>query len=191
MSEESPPQKQSESMVPYDRFVKVNDDLSNTKLQLEAANKRIAEIEPIAQRAPQLESQLQQVREESEIFRVGLTDPEAITVARALHGALPEADRPPLPAWLASLRDSPANAPRALAPYFAAPPSGAGGSSPASPSQGGAVPPPVPPGAGAASTPAPTTADWAVRLRAAKNTPQWAAEFAAYNASRAPQLGKK
>ncbi len=56
--------------------------------------------------------------EERGIFRSGISDPEAVTVARAIHGALPAEGRPTLPAWLTGIVADPSKAPRALAPYL-------------------------------------------------------------------------
>ena len=59
---------------------------------------------------------------ERAVYQLGITDPEAIEVARHLHGRLPESNRPPLADWLRAAKDDPSIAPKALTPYLVAPP---------------------------------------------------------------------
>ena len=58
---------------------------------------------------------------ERAVYQIGITDPEAIEVARTLHSRLPEKDRPPLPDWLRSVKEDPSKAPKALTPYLTQP----------------------------------------------------------------------
>lgn len=55
--------------------------------------------------------------------RVGLVDPEGVSVARFLHGRLPESERPPFGEWLGAVVKDPSAAPRTLVGYL--PPAGA------------------------------------------------------------------
>lgn len=59
--------------------------------------------------------------EERGIYHSGITDPEAIGVARLFHGQLPEADRPVLGDWLKGFADDASKAPKGLQPYLPGP----------------------------------------------------------------------
>lgn len=65
--------------------------------------------------------------EERAVFGLGITDPEAVSVARHLHSQLPEAGRPSLPDWLKGLQAAPATAPKSLQGWLPAPQAGQGG----------------------------------------------------------------
>lgn len=106
------------------------------------AQERVAELEQaiarLEQRAATADTLAKQLEEaqsrfasattawdsERAVYQLGITDPEAIEVARHLHGRLPEQGRPPLAEWLRAAKDDPSTAPRALSPYLtsAAPP---------------------------------------------------------------------
>lgn len=95
--------------------------------QAEAA----AQIAQLTAAAEAERTRAAQVAADLALAEHGLTDPQARVVARALYGTLPEADRPELPAWVASLKSDPTAAPVALRGYFlpaapapAGPPSG-------------------------------------------------------------------
>lgn len=59
--------------------------------------------------------------EERGIYQSGLTDPEAIDVAKHLYSKMPEAGRPALGEWVKGFTADPTKAPRALSPYLAKP----------------------------------------------------------------------
>lgn len=59
---------------------------------------------------------------EKAVYAIGITDPQAIKVAQLFYSDLPAENRPPLADWLRGLRDKPGEAPKALQPYFTAPP---------------------------------------------------------------------
>jgi len=100
--------------------------------ELEAAvvelERRGATVETLTTRIGELEGRLKTEQaewaSERAVYQSGITDPEAIDVARHLHQRLPEKDRPELAAWLGAMREDPTKAPKALAAYFA--PSGQG-----------------------------------------------------------------
>lgn len=100
------------------------------------AQERVAELEQaiarLEQRAATADTLAKQLEEaqsrftaatsawdsERAVYQLGITDPEAIEVARHLHGRLPEQGRPPLAEWLRAAKDDPSTAPRALSPYL-------------------------------------------------------------------------
>lgn len=104
------------------------------------AQERVAELEQaiarLEQRAATADTLAKQLEEaqsrftaattawdsERAVYQLGITDPEAIEVARHLHGRLPEQDRPPLADWLRAAKDDPTKAPRALSPYLTSAP---------------------------------------------------------------------
>lgn len=167
----------------YNRFVEVNDKLAGAKLEADGLRKQIEELQTVAQQVPQLQAHAQQWQEQAQIYRAGLIDDEGITVARALHAALPPEERPPLPDWLGSLKSDPSKAPKALAPYFAAPSSGAAGSSPPAVPQGGAVPS----GAGAAAAHPPALITHEVLKALDPKSAEWVQAMAAYKKQITPK----
>lgn len=78
---------------------------------------------------------------ERAVYQLGITDPEAIEVARHLHGRLPEQNRPPLADWLKAAKEDPGKAPKALVPYLAQP---AAPAAPAAPAPASPAPSPSP-----------------------------------------------
>lgn len=104
----SAPQGGGEAMVPSYRLR----EATEAKAALEA---RVRELEQ------QMQAERATWAETESIYKAGLTDPQAIAVARLLHSQLPEADRPKLPDWIASMKADPSKAPPALAWAFAAP----------------------------------------------------------------------
>lgn len=110
-----------EKTVPYQRFQQINDKLSAAQLRIDELEPKLASVATLEQQLAQSRAKLASVEETAEIYKHGVTDPEAVTVARALHAALPEDGRPALPAWLGALKGDPTKAPKALQPYFAQP----------------------------------------------------------------------
>lgn len=101
---------------------------------------------------------------------LGTTDADVIGLFDQKYRALPEANRPARAAWVATLKEKPAEAPALLAPWLAAPkaaPAGGTGTSPAQPRIPGQP-------ATAAGAPAAATAEQlrAVREKATK-TGNW------------------
>lgn len=123
-------QAQREAMIPESRLRQETrlkrqalERVQQLEAELEAAAKKAATADTLAR---QIEDQgkahaaaLAEWETERAVWRVGLTDPDGIEVARLLHGKLPEKDRPSIGDWLGSLRDDPSKAPRALAAYLA------------------------------------------------------------------------
>jgi hypothetical protein len=56
--------------------------------------------------------------DERAMFANGITDPEAIDVARTMYNRLPVENRPPFPDQMKAWRDAPDGAPKALRAYF-------------------------------------------------------------------------
>jgi hypothetical protein len=174
--------------VPYARFQSVNDKLA-------AASLRLEELEPVAAKVATLEqaiakqaADLAAANERAEIYGTGITDPEAITVARALHAGLPADTRPALPAWLGQIKSAPATAPKALQPYFAQPAAveAAPVAQPAVVAAVAAPKPPAPPIAqgGAQVAPPPGGKIGAADLRQTRGTPEGAGVMAAWRAQK-------
>lgn len=84
-----------------------------------------SQLAPLRAAATALETERASWARERAFLGVGMIDPEAQDVAALVHGRIPEGERPPLDAWLRGLREDPAKAPKALAPYFAPPPAAA------------------------------------------------------------------
>lgn len=83
--------------------------------QAETLQSRVQELEAQLKTA---QSTAQQTGADLALAEAGLVDREARVVARALHQSLPEDDRPGLADWVASLRESPDDAPRSLRAYL-------------------------------------------------------------------------
>lgn len=90
--------------------------------QLAESEKRGATVETLTARIQELEASGKAAEaswaEERAVYQAGITDSEAIDVARHLHGRLPEKDRPAFPEWIAAQKKDPSKAPKALAAYF-------------------------------------------------------------------------
>lgn len=90
--------------------------------RLAESEKRGATVETLTSRIQELEKAGKAAEaswvEERAVYQAGITDPEAIGVARHLHGQLPEKDRPAFPDWIAAQKKDPSKAPKALAAYF-------------------------------------------------------------------------
>lgn len=153
MSEEN-----QEAMVPSARL---REESAAKRAALQRASELEAQVAELSRKAATVDTLAAQVAElqaqhtgavsawESEraVYRVGITDPEAVEIAKMLHGKLPEENRPPLADWLSAAKSDPSKAPKALQPYLAAQP--AASSSPPSPPAASA-----PPGRQAATPPA-------------------------------------
>lgn len=90
--------------------------------QVKDLEKRGATVETLTSQVNDLKSQIERDRstwaEERAVYQAGITDPEAIDVARHLHARLPEKDRPAFADWLKSAKEDPTKAPKALSAYF-------------------------------------------------------------------------
>jgi hypothetical protein len=105
-------------------------------------------------------------------MRAGLTDPEAVDVARLLHGRLPVEGRPKLVDWVAGHGAKPEEAPLALRGYLGRAP---------------AAVPKVPPGSnGNPSAPPPTGEVTAAMIREAREIGERSGDWTRYRALRAP-----
>ena len=154
MAEDEP-----EKTVPFTRFTAVNDKLAAAVLELEELRPKVATVATLEQTIASQAAKLAEANERADIYGTGITDPEAITVARALHATLPAEGRPPLPAWMKSQIAEPAKAAKALQPYIT-PPQAPAAKAPEAPAQQPAAPAappkaPPPPIAAGGAQPAP------------------------------------
>lgn len=98
-----------------------------------------AEIDPLRGLKSRYEAEKSAWEADRTFLTAGITDQEARDLAIWAHGRLPEAERPPLGEWIATLKADPSKAPKALAPYLAVEPPNA------PPPPAGAPPPVLPP----------------------------------------------
>lgn len=120
-----------EGAIPRARFRELYGDFQRMRSEHEAAQRRAAELAPLAERASKLEKDLGAERarweEEKALVRHGFVDDEAIDAARYAYSRLPEKERPALGDWLADLKKDPTKAPKILGPFLGSPePSGDG-----------------------------------------------------------------
>lgn len=151
--------------VPYERFAEVNTELKAAKAKIAELEPKVADLDKMTKKAEGYKTAHEADKaawaDERGLFSAGITDTQGHVVAKALWSTLPEADRPALGEWVASLKDDPTKAPPGLAPYLpgkqtAAPPKTDPPAAPA-PTNGGA---PKPTGNGAApGSPAGVTAE--------------------------------
>lgn len=120
------------AMVPSARL---REETSAKRAAMARAAELEAELAVLSKRASTADTLAKQLEEERTrystasssweaeraVYQLGITDPEAIEVARHLHGRLPEQGRPALADWLRSAKEDPSKAPRALVPYLAQP----------------------------------------------------------------------
>lgn len=96
--------------------------VSELESMLEDSEKRGATADTLAQQVAELKAASKKDREswdtERAVYSMGITDPEAIDLAKYFHGKLPEAGRPPLPDYLKGLKEDVSKAPKALAAYL-------------------------------------------------------------------------
>lgn len=122
--------------VPYERFSKVAEERKTLKTQYSTLNEQYgtlrdqlhttqAELKTALEwksKYEQLESSFvsykDQIKEESALGALGLSDPEAIDVARFYHSRTPEENRPALTEWLKAIQAKPETIPPGLAPYL-------------------------------------------------------------------------
>jgi hypothetical protein len=144
--------------VPYDRFSEVNG-------RMKAAEAKVAELSPLAQRAQDGDAALARFSRYQESATRGIVDPSIFEAVEGHWSKLPEKDRPTVGAYIDQLRADPSHAPALLRPHLAAAAAPAAGATPLPQ----AAPAPVVPGArlpqpntpaaalppGAAATPSP------------------------------------
>lgn len=127
----------SETSIPYARFAEVYDARKALQVQHEAItgerDKLLSELDP-------LRAQVAKLGDDLALARAGIRDAEGSAVARALHSALPEEDRPPIGEWIGSFGEE-YPAPRGLAVYLD---SGSAPAAPAAPATTEADPPSAP-----------------------------------------------
>ena len=124
-----------EKTVPYERFRDVVAEKNTLKERIAALSSESKGLEEKATRVATLldqiaslkathQTEVASLREDLSLSQVGFTDPEAITVARALYQTQPADGRPESVAdWIRSFAAEGASpAPRALAPYLPQPP---------------------------------------------------------------------
>lgn len=124
----------SKSSIPYARFAEVYDARKALQVQHETItgerDKLLSELDP-------LRAQVAKLGDDLALARAGIRDAEGSAVARALHSALPEEDRPPIGEWIGSF-GAEYPAPRGLAVYLDS------GPAPAAPATTEAAPPSAP-----------------------------------------------
>jgi hypothetical protein len=124
--------------IPYHRFQEVvserntmRDRIKTLEKEAQGALEKAATADTLASQLKELQAERKKEQgaweEERGLLRAGFTDPDAIDVARVLHGKLPEKDRPSLGDWLEGHRKAPDKAPKALTPWLAAQEGNAGG----------------------------------------------------------------
>lgn len=143
-----------------DRVNALEGELSRERTKSKGTDALAAQVTSLTTEVTTLKSTLEKERaawnEERAVYAAGITDPEAVDVARHLHSKLPEKDRPAFPDWLKAQAADPAKAHKALAGFLtpaSAPPSGSGTPSGGPPSLPGA--PPAQPRTMAANRPSP------------------------------------
>lgn len=121
-TEDAPREPSQAGMVPSARLRAESKAKRDALKRVEELEGQVAELEGHAARVSELEGQLARFQsewdDERAVYQAGWTDPEAISVAKHLHGRLDESDRPPLAEWLGEMRKDPGKAPRALAAYL-------------------------------------------------------------------------
>lgn len=133
MADEELEDKPAERTVPYARFQQVVEKYRAAEARLEELNGQLQGASERAATADTLATQLNDQAaafaaeravwsEDRALMGAGLTDPSALVVARALHSALPEADRPSLPEWVSGFAEAPDTVPPALQVYLASKP---------------------------------------------------------------------
>lgn len=99
--------------------------ISEYEVEIEGLRKRASTVDTLteshAAAAAEWALKEQAWNEERGIYKSGITDPDAIDVARLLHGKLDADTRPSLTEWLGGFSEDPTQAPKALRPYLAAP----------------------------------------------------------------------
>jgi len=108
--------------VPYERFAEVNTELKAAKARLAELEPKVTDLDKITKKAESYKAAHEADKaawaDERGLFTAGVTDPQGHVVAKALWSTLPEADRPALGEWVASLKEDPTKAPPGLAPYL-------------------------------------------------------------------------
>ena len=159
-----------ERVIPYERFAEVVGERNTFKARADEADAHKAALD--TERAGRAADKAAWEDERS-LMQRGLVDPEAIEVARYLHGRLPAEGRPKLAEWVATFAADPARAPVALRGYLGQP-----GKVAAPPAGSSNVQPPPPAGAD-------VTAD---QVRAARQHGERTGDWSQYRALR-PALG--
>ncbi len=108
--------------VPYERFNEVNVEFKAAKARIAELEAKAADIDKITKKAEGYKAAHEADKaawaDERGLFSAGITDTQGHVVAKALWSTLPEADRPALGEWVASLKEDPTKAPPGLAPYL-------------------------------------------------------------------------
>jgi hypothetical protein len=108
--------------VPYERFAEVNTELKAAKARLAELEPKVTDLDKITKKAESYKAAHEADKaawaDERGLFSAGITDTQGHVVAKALWSTLPEADRPALGEWVASLKEDPTKAPPGLAPYL-------------------------------------------------------------------------
>lgn len=169
-------------------------------LRVNELEARLAELETKANTVDVLTAQVDELKgkiksstaafeEERSLFQAGITDPEAISIARHVHSISPDASKTPFAAWLKNAKEKPEEAPRALRPYLTpeapvAAPEAAPAAPPASPGTGAKATPKATPAVPSTGAPA-TSGIWsAEQVRALREEGQRTGDFSRYKEAR-------
>jgi hypothetical protein len=162
----------SETSIPYARFAEVYD----AKKALQAQNEAIlGERDQLRAELDPLRSQVARLGDDLALARAGIRDEEGAAVARALHSALPEENRPAIGDWIGSFGED-APAPRGLAVYL----SGGSSSAPA-PAAPEAPAPAAAPAVTRTTQPGSASGPTAAQIRRAREDAQSSGDWSAFN----------
>ena len=112
--------------VPYSRFTEVYNEKKRLDERVAAMEAELAPYKELDSKYKELEARhtaaQSEWQSERALLRAGLSDPEAMDVAKLLFSRIPEADRPEggIESWLSEIKKDPSKGPKALQPFFAA-----------------------------------------------------------------------
>lgn len=119
--------------------------VADLESKLAEFEKKAATADTLAKRVGDLEAASAKAAsewaEERAVYQAGVTDPEAISVARHLHSQIPEKGRPAFAEWVGAHAKAPDTAPKALRGYFGDGKAGAGAGADAKGTPAGKAPP--------------------------------------------------
>lgn len=109
--------------VPYARFAEVLSEKNHFKKQLEELNTKLQAHEGNATKLSKLEKDFEAAKttwaEERAFIAAGITDAEAMEVARLFYARLETKPEGGIGAWLTEIKADPSKAPKALSAYLA------------------------------------------------------------------------
>ncbi|NBV19956.1 hypothetical protein [Janthinobacterium sp.] len=117
--EGQPETRTSDDAVPAWKFVKIKKERDTYAGELEALRAELQTTRTAAEAGSKHVARISELEEELGLVRVGLSDPEAVDVARTLYRRLPDDKRPAsITEWVTSIKEAP---PKALAGYLGTP----------------------------------------------------------------------